>query len=77
MKSTTLLDFEDGGLPEAMEFYLHHRRLPPCLSRRKLEETYGNIASRDQTLRARVNEITLLYLEGMHNRKDYGEGDDR
>lgn len=70
MKSTTLLDFEEGGLPEAMEFFLRHRRLSADAFRQRVQDVFGVPAARDSGLRERVNEITMLYLDDLHNRND-------
>ncbi|MDD3399066.1 MAG: hypothetical protein PHW93_05670 [Candidatus Methanomethylophilaceae archaeon] len=70
MKSTTLLDFEEGGLPEAMDFFLQNRRLSADAFQQRVQDVFGVPAARDPLLRERVNEITLLYLDDLHKRND-------
>lgn len=63
MKTTTLQDFHTPGLLDTVDFVSANKSLQPTKFRERVQETYGTAASRDESLRQIVNEITLLYLD--------------
>ena len=68
MKTTTLQDFHESELPDLRTFYSAHKSLRPSKFLQMVQDTYGTAASRDETLRQLVNEITLMYLDNSpHN----------
>jgi hypothetical protein len=59
---TTLMDYQDRGVPEPERFCLMNKDLSPEQYRSKIIETYGPPAGRDKKMDAIVNAAVLAYI---------------
>ena len=61
---TTLMDYQDKGVPEAERFHMMHKGLSQERYKEKIIETYGTAASRDRRMETIVNAAVLAYVLG-------------
>ena len=61
---TTLMDYQDAGVPEAERFFAMHGKLSKDAYASKIIETYGPPSGRDKRLESIVNAAVVLYAAG-------------
>ena len=59
---TTLMDYQDKGVPEPGIFYSMHKDLSKSDYRAKVTETYGQASGRDAKMNRMVNAAVLAYV---------------
>ena len=59
---TTLMDYQDRGVPDPESFCASHKNLPKDAYKAKIIEIYGPAEGRDRKIEIIVNAAVLAYI---------------
>lgn len=59
---TTLMDYQDKGVPEPERFYAMYGTLSKKDYRERITATYGQVTGRDKRMEALVNAVVLAFV---------------